>query len=112
MLYAFKTIIRIFCSSGTENLNELLSAVMQRTASSNDHRRPQLLVSCWAYLFILYFLWFFQILLFVFIHTLILFFISLIFFLLFLYSIKMMKVTRFYSPMILILLLRLTVLDP
>ncbi|KAB2064245.1 hypothetical protein ERO13_A09G006300v2 [Gossypium hirsutum] len=30
-------------SFGTENLNELLSAVMQRTASSNDNRRPQLL---------------------------------------------------------------------
>ncbi|MBA0614451.1 hypothetical protein Godav_014748 [Gossypium davidsonii] len=30
-------------SFGTENLNELLSAVMQRTASSNDNRHPQLL---------------------------------------------------------------------
>ncbi|KAA3456105.1 CBS domain-containing protein CBSCBSPB3-like isoform X1 [Gossypium australe] len=30
-------------SFGTENLNELLSAVMRRTASSNDNRRPQLL---------------------------------------------------------------------
>ncbi|XWS29957.1 hypothetical protein CRYUN_Cryun24cG0075700 [Craigia yunnanensis] len=29
---------------GTENLDELLSAVMQRIASSNDHSRPQLLV--------------------------------------------------------------------
>lgn len=28
---------------GTENLDELLSAVMQRIASSNDHSRPQLL---------------------------------------------------------------------
>ncbi|XP_039011156.1 CBS domain-containing protein CBSCBSPB3-like [Hibiscus syriacus] len=30
-------------SCGTENLNELLSAVVQRNASCNDHRRPQLL---------------------------------------------------------------------
>ncbi|KAK8644544.1 hypothetical protein V6N13_123848 [Hibiscus sabdariffa] len=30
-------------SCGTENLNELLSAVMQRNASSDDHRRPHLL---------------------------------------------------------------------
>ncbi|GMI99347.1 hypothetical protein like AT3G52950 [Hibiscus trionum] len=30
-------------SCGTENLNELLSAVMQRNASYNDHRSPQLL---------------------------------------------------------------------
>ena len=55
MLHACKSSIFIFCSSGTENLDELLLAVMQRIASSNDHSRPQLLVSCWVYLFILYF---------------------------------------------------------
>ncbi|KAK8985081.1 hypothetical protein V6N11_076773 [Hibiscus sabdariffa] len=37
-----KGYLQRFCC-GTENLNELLSAVMQRNASSDDHRRPHLL---------------------------------------------------------------------
>lgn len=39
----------LFVVSGTENLDELVSAVMQRTGGAKDNDRPQILVKISSY---------------------------------------------------------------